>query len=50
VKLKPETEVVSQEPQEPQQLSLVTPMTEEKLESDFPQAAEEPFPVSAELW
>jgi hypothetical protein len=50
VKPKPEIEVVSQEPQAPQLLSLVTLMMEEKQESDYPQAAEEPFPVTAELW
>lgn len=50
VKLKPETEAVSQEHQAPQPLSLVTLMTERKPELDFPQVAEELFPVSAELW
>lgn len=50
VKLRLETEVLSLEPVAPQPLSLVTPMMERKLESDFQVEAEEQFQAIAELW
>ena len=45
-----EIEVNLQEHQEPVQLLLVILKMERRLESDFHQAQEKPFPEHAEVW